>query len=103
MTNKELLIKLFDWSFYPRPDLEKIGEKMFKFETQHGLPSEIFMDELLKKRKLTNDEKGRVLEKFLTLSLEHKLKSGLIEKNIGKTKERNRKLLMNILDGKDYN
>jgi len=82
---------------------EEYGRKMFEFETQHGLPPEMFREEVIKKIDLTQDDWIKITGYYLELLTDHKIKSGmdLMGESHLKLIERNKKIIINMLEGKE--
>jgi len=82
---------------------EEYGRKMFEFETQHGLPAEMFREEVNKKIDLTQDDWIKITGYYIELLTDHKIKSGMEFMGNGHLKliERNKKIMNNLLKGKE--
>ena len=98
---KFVLDKILDaWknNLQNKEKIKYLSNLMFIFETQKGLPAEVFLDKLRKNDKELNKEREMlIIDGYLGKIIQHKIKSGCIQKNIEKQREINIKKLYNFI------
>jgi len=73
------------------------GNKMFELYTAHGLPPDMFLDELNKRTPLDLLAKVFIVSEYHTQFLEHKRLSGIEDKRIDKVRRRNRDEILALI------
>lgn len=85
-------------------ETDDIAKLIFDMETMHGLPAEITVEELMKKNIISGLPSlyliVPVVFKYLTLKVEHSLKSGMKFMGKGHLRmiENNQKIISNLLE-----
>jgi hypothetical protein len=79
------------------PELEALGVEIGKLYTDHGLPVDIALSELNKKRPLSSGQKLLVLDGACQWLIQHKRNSGATEESIERQRQTNRELLRRFL------
>jgi len=99
--NIEKLIKDCLLGASENKEADDIAKVMFDMETVHGLPAEITIEEFFKKGKVHHLRlKVPIVFKYLTLKVEHSLKSGMEFMGNGHLRmiENNKKIISNLLE-----
>lgn len=78
--------------------LNNYGQEMFRMATEMGFPPDMFLSELSKRIKLTKLQKVYIVSTYQTLSLEHRRKSGIEEKNIDRIRKKNREDITRLIE-----
>ncbi len=103
MGNKELLRKLANelldvyLKYNKRGDLNESGKMMFRLFTQSGMPPDMFFDSLKEKMNYNNEELLYILSVYQSEFIEHKIKSGINEKNLKRNQDNNVKVIESFL------
>ena len=80
-------------------DLRELGKEVFIAETENGLPKKLSLDIIKKKfPKMSKESMTYIIFSYQNELIEHKIKSGAIEKNINKAKEYNKKALLKFIE-----
>lgn len=105
MTGKELCRKYIDSLEHPNYNkYNSLGEWLFKEQTETGYPISLAYKSL-KLENISEMELFIMIYSYLSLLTSHKIKSGMPYdgKRHHKTQENNRKILIDILEGRKLN
>ena len=93
---KELCSKIMDLKIRQSPLHYQVSNLMFRLETEHGLPAEIFKDNF--PISIDKDDWTIITEIYLEKITEHKTKSGISDKRLKELQQRNKTIMSKLLE-----
>lgn len=78
--------------------MRELGRLMFTMYSQEGLPPDMFLDELGKRKEFSVSERALIVTYYLLESLDHKRKAGITDERVDKLRARNLSLLSQFME-----